>query len=223
MLITFVRTAVLYIVVILCMRIMGKRQIGELQPSELVVTILISELASIPMQDLNRPVTNGIIAIFTLVILEILLSTLEMKLPFFKRLFSGTAAIVILDGKIDQKAMRRLRITIEDLQHGLRQSGSFAIENVECAVMETSGKLSVLPKKEFAPPTASELSVNVKNSGFPFAIIIDGKLQPQTLTMSGLKTDDIFTRLKEENLSIKDVFLMTSDKNKKILVIKKEI
>ena len=130
MLITFVRTAVLYIVVILCMRIMGKRQVGELQPSELVVTILISELASIPMQDLNRPVTNGIIAIFTLVILEIILSTLEMKIPFFKRLFSGTAAIVILDGKIDQKAMKRLRITLEDLQHGLRQQTSMDIRSV---------------------------------------------------------------------------------------------
>ena len=166
MMMPVIRTAVLYLVVILCMRIMGKRQVGELQPSELVVTILISELASIPMQDLNRPVTNGIIAIFVLVLLELLLSALSLKSILFRKLFDGKSAIIIKNGVIDQKMMKKLRVTIDDLLEGLRQAGSFSIEEVDFAIMETNGKISVQPKQKYEPVSKGDMKLNARDKGF---------------------------------------------------------
>ena len=140
MIASVIRTVVLYLVVILCMRIMGKRQVGELQPSDLVVTILISELASVPIQDLNRPITSGVIAIFVLVLLELLLSTLTLKSMFVRKIFEGKASIVIKNGIIDQKMMKKLRITIDDLLEGLRQTGAFLPDDVDFAIMETNAQ-----------------------------------------------------------------------------------
>lgn len=217
------RTAVLYLVVILCMRVMGKRQVGELQPSELVVTILISELASIPMQDLSRPVTNGIISILVLVLLELLLSFITLKSDFFRRIFEGKSAIIIKNGVIDQKMMKKLRVSIDDLLEGIRQAGSFSVNEVYIAIMETNGKISVMPKSCFLPVNKKDLKINARDKGFPTVIISDGKLKEDVfLQFTNITKEDALAQLKHKNLCVEDVFLMTVNEAGEFLIIKKE-
>ena len=146
MFVTLIRSVILYFTVILSLRLMGKRQIGELQPGELVVTIMISECAAAPIQDLDRPALNGIIAIFCLVILEVLLSVATLKLPWARRVLDGSPTFIIKNGVIDQKAMKALRLTIDDISESLRQQGVFDIREVAFALVETGGKLSVKKK-----------------------------------------------------------------------------
>ncbi len=223
MLMTVVRTAVLYLVVVLCMRIMGKRQVGELQPSELVVTILISELASIPMQDLNRPVSNGVIAIFVLVLLELLLSSLTLKSMIFRKIFEGKSAIIIKNGVIDQKMMKKLRVTIDDLLEGLRQAGSFSVDEVDFAIMETNGKLSVQPKLRYEPVSKADMKINARDKGFPTVVISDGKLIDSVFQQfDEVKEEDVMLQLKTRNLTVENVFLMTVNEAKEYVIIRKE-
>jgi uncharacterized membrane protein YcaP (DUF421 family) len=218
MLATLWRTAVFYLIVILSIRLMGKRQVGELQPGELVVTILISELASIPMQDLSSPVANGIIAILVLIIMEIILSVLSLKSGFIRRLFSGKPAIIIADGVVDQQMMKRLRISIDDLLEGLRQAGSFNLSDISYAVMETNGKLSVLEKKSASCATKSDLFIKAEESGMQTVVISDGNYQnPPEVDKA-----EVEKYLKEHNLMLKQVFLLTVDSTGNFYHIKKD-
>lgn len=223
MMMTVVRTAVLYFVVVLCMRIMGKRQVGELQPSELVVTILISELASIPMQDLSRPITNGVIAIFVLVFLELVLSVLTLKSEFFRKIFEGKSAIIIKNGVIDQTMMRKLRVTIDDLLEGLRQAGNFAIDEVDFAIMETNGKFSVQAKQKFEPVSKQDMKIDAKDKGFPTVIIADGNFNEKVFEdFHAVKREDAIRQLRLRNLNVEDVFLMTVNEAGEFVTVKKE-
>ncbi|MBQ4156035.1 MAG: DUF421 domain-containing protein [Clostridia bacterium] len=217
---TVIRTAFLYFVVVLSMRIMGKRQVGELQPSEFVVTILISELASIPIQDLNRPITNGILAIFVLVLLELLLSFLTLKSDVFRKIFEGKSATIIKNGVIDQKMMKKLRITIDDLLEGIRQSGNFSVETVDLAIMETNGKLSVQPKIKYEPVSKEDLNINNVDKGLPTLVISDGKIDEEALQK--ISKIDILKELKSRNLTVEEVFLMTVNEIGEFVVIRKE-
>jgi len=220
MIMTVIRTAFLYFVVVLSMRIMGKRQVGELQPSEFVVTILISELASIPIQDLNRPITNGILAIFVLVLLELLLSFLTLKSDIFRKIFEGKSATIIKNGVIDQKMMKKLRITIDDLLEGIRQSGNFSVETVDLAIMETNGKLSVQPKIKYEPVSKQDLNINNVDKGLPTLVISDGKIDEEALQK--ISKIDILKELKSRKLTVEEVFLMTVNEIGEFVVIRKE-
>lgn len=224
MLMSVLRTAVLYFVVVFCIRIMGKRQIGELQPSELVVTILISELAAIPMQDLNRPITNGVITILVLVLLEILLSTLTMKSMFFRKLFEGKSAIIIKNGKIDQKMMKKLRITIDDLLEGLRQAGNFSVDEIDYAIMETNGKISIQQKSDYETVTKKDMKIKSKDKGMPTVVISDGKLIEKVFDdFKTVTKEDISRQLKLKNLIVDEVFLMTVNEAEEYYIVKKEV
>ena len=223
MLMSVVRTFVLYAVVILCMRLMGKRQVGDLQPSELVVTMMIAELASIPMQDLDRPVINGVIAIFVLTFIEIVLSVITLKSPFFRKILEGKSAIIIKDGVIDQKMMKKLRVTIDDLLEGIRQEGVFSIDTVEFAIMETNGKLTVQKKAKEEPVTPKDLELDVDKKSLPTVVISDGKLIESVFDeFSVVKRKDAMEKLKKKHLEIKDVFLMTVNENKEFVIVRKE-
>ena len=217
---TVMRTAILYFVVVLSMRIMGKRQVGELQPSEFVVTILISELASIPIQDLNRPITNGILAIFVLVLLELLLSFLTLKSDIFRKVFEGKSATIIKNGVIDQKMMKKLRITIDDLLEGIRQTGNFSVETIDLAIMETNGKLSVQPKIKYEPVSKQDLNIETADKGFPMLVISDGKIVEEALQK--ISKVEILKELKSRDLMIENVFLMTVNELGEFVVIRKE-
>ena len=223
MLMSVIRTAVLYFVVVLCMRIMGKRQVGELQPSELVITILISELASIPMQDLNRPVTNGVIAILVLVLLELIISALTLKSMFFRKVFEGKSAIIIKNGIIDQKMMKKLRITIDDLLEGLRQAGNFSVDKVNYAIMETNGTISVQLKEAFDTVTKRDMKIKTENEGMPTVIISDGNFIDKVFdNFDYISKEDALKELQKNDLSESEVFLMTANESGEFYIVRKE-
>ncbi len=222
MIITLIRGVILYVVVVIALRLMGKRQIGELQPEELVITILISECAAAPIQDLDRPIINGIIAIFTLVILEILFSFFTLKLPFLHKLMDGKPAIVIQNGVIQQKTMAKLRLTIEDLLSTLRQKGYFKLEDIAYCMVETDGELSIFPTPEATPVTAEMVSRIQPDCGLPCVVISDGTLHKTALALCNKTEDELQLILKREKTPIKDVFLMTADRSGHYTVIKKE-
>lgn len=217
-----VRTVLFYFLVTLAVRLMGKRQIGELQPTELVVTILVSELAAMPMQDVSVPILTGIITIFGLVALEILVSVLEMKSKWARRLFSGKPVLVVSDGVIDQKALRRLRFTVDDFLEELRQVDVFRLEEIAYAIVETNGKISIIKKPQNQPATAEMLGKTPKDAGLPTAVIVDGKLKSETLSRFRLTPGMVDSMLKKQKLSVKDVFIMQVDNQSQTIIPKQE-
>lgn len=222
MIISVIRTILLYAVIILAIRIMGKRQIGELQTSELVVTLLISDIAAIPMQNTEQSLLSGVVPILILIVCEIVISILMLKKSGFRRLICGKPVVVIADGKIDQDEMHKLRMSTEDLSEELRQQGIFNIEDVNFAIVETNGKLSVLKKPEKDIPTAEELNIEVSDKGIETVVISDGEISKCSLKVCSLSKEWILETLKKENTKLSDVFLMIANKKGEYKIIKKE-
>lgn len=221
MIITIIRTVVVYFFVTLGIRLMGKRQIGDMQPNELAVTLLISEIAAIPLQDSSQPVLNGIVAIFMLVIIEIFLSVITMKSIKFRKLMSGNSAIVIKNGVIDQKAMKKVRLTVIDLIELLRGQGIFHIENVAYAVLEVNGSLSVLQKSQYLPVEKQDIpKLKIQSASLPLPVISDGKIIMDALESLGGSENEIKRRISPAK--VEDVFLLTLDKEGKMNVTMKE-
>lgn len=222
MIISVIRTILLYIVIILAIRIMGKRQIGELQTSELVVTLLISDIAAIPMQNTEQSLLSGIVPILILIVCEIIISFLMLKRAGFRRIICGKPIVIISDGKINQSEMHQLRMSTEDLSEELRQQGIFNIEDVGFAIVETNGKLSVLKKPEKDIPTAEELGIKTNDKGLEVVVISDGEISKYSLKICGLNRDWLFDTLKKENTELNDVFLMIANGQGEYKIIEKE-
>ncbi len=212
----------LYLFITIAIRIMGKRQIGDMQPNELVITLLISEIAAIPLQDSNQPVLNGVAAISVLVILEITVSLLVMKSTFLRKIMNGSSIVIIKNGKIDINQMKRVRMTVIDLVEMLRSKDIFNIEDVAYAILEVNGEISVLPKSQTVPPSAKDLSVKTEKESLPLPIISDGKIIKETVKFLNLDQKAIKNKLTGEHKKIKDVFLMTADQNGNMKVIEEE-
>lgn len=219
MIITITRTIILYIFVTLGIRLMGKRQIGEMQPNELVVTLLISETAAIPLQDTTQPILNGLVAIFVLVILEILISVLSMKSRFMRKIMNGKSAVIIKNGVIDQQMMKSVRMTVLDLVELLRGQDVFDISTVAFAVLEVNGNLSVLLKSAEQPATAADLNIKKEKALLQLPVISDGKIVKESLDFVQADEKDIRKKLKGDNVS--DVFLMTMDREGNHNIIKR--
>ena len=219
MIITITRTIILYILVTLGIRLMGKRQIGEMQPNELVVTLLISETAAIPLQDTTQPILNGLVAIFVLVILEILISVLSMKSRFMRKIMNGKSAVIIKNGVIDQQMMKSVRMTVLDLVELLRGQDVFDISTVAFAVLEVNGNLSVLLKSAEQPATAADLNIKKEKALLQLPVISDGKIVKESLDFVQADEKDIRKKLKGDNVS--DVFLMTMDREGNHNIIKR--
>lgn len=219
MIITITRTIILYIFVTLGIRLMGKRQIGEMQPNELVVTLLISETAAIPLQDTTQPILNGLVAIFVLVILEILISVLSMKSRFMRKIMNGKSAVIIKNGVIDQQMMKSVRMTVLDLVELLRGQDVFDISTVAFAVLEVNGNLSVLLKSAEQPATVADLKIKKEKALLQLPVISDGKIVKESLDFVEADEKDIRKKLKGDNIS--DVFLMTMDKEGNHNIIKR--
>ena len=200
---------------------MGKRQIGEMQPNELVVTLLISEIAAIPLQDTSQPILDGVVAIFTLVILEIIISVIAMKSITVRKLMNGKSAVIIKNGVVDQQAMKNVRMTVLDLVELLRGQNVFDISTVAFAVLEVNGNLSILLKSSEQPATSGDLKVKKEATVLPLPVISDGKLINESL--KALETDSKKIRkiLDDNNTVIENVFLMTMDRDSKFTLIKK--
>lgn len=218
MIITITRTIILYIFVTLGIRLMGKRQIGEMQPNELVVTLLISEIAAIPLQDTSQPILNGVVAIFMLVILEILISVISMKSLFMRKIMNGKSAVIIKNGVIDQQMMKSVRMTVLDLVELLRGQNVFDISTVAFAVLEVNGNLSVLLKSSEQPATAADLNVKKDKALLPLPVISDGKIIKESLEAIGTDECAVRKMLKGDNVS--DIFLMTMDRDGNHSIIK---
>lgn len=218
MIITITRTIILYIFVTLGIRLMGKRQIGEMQPNELVVTLLISEIAAIPLQDTSQPILNGVVAIFMLVILEILISVISMKSLFMRKIMNGKSAVIIKNGVIDQQIMKSVRMTVLDLVELLRGQDVFDISTVAFAVLEVNGNLSVLLKSSEQPATAADLNVKKDKALLPLPVISDGKIIKESLEAIGTDEGAVRKMLKGNNVS--DIFLMTMDRDGNHSIIK---
>ena len=159
------RTIILYLLIIVGIRLMGKRQVGELEPSELVLSLIIADLASVPMQDYGIPLLTGVVPILTLLCLTMILSVLTMKWVGFRALICGRPSVVIRDGVLDQREMARNRLTVDELLEELRCQGYTDLQTVKYAILETNGKLSVLPRAQDRPPTARQLKVTVQEGG----------------------------------------------------------
>lgn len=223
MTVSLIRTFVLYSVIILAIRLMGKRQISELQTSELVVTLLISDIASIPMQNADIPIFSGLIPIAVLVSSEIFISTIMLKSSKFRKFICGKPAILINDGKIDQKKMKDLRMTIDDLEEQLRQLDVESIDDIAYAIVETNGKLSVLKKPDKQQPDNSSFNIQTVDKGMETVLIKDGELSEFSLNFYNLTKDWVYNILKEKKLELKDIFIMTVNKNEDYNIIKKEV
>jgi uncharacterized membrane protein YcaP (DUF421 family) len=220
--ISFIRTIILYVIVVTAVRVMGKRQIGELQPSELVVAILISELAAIPMQETGIPLPSGVIPILTLISCEIILSTITLLSTKARKLITGQPSILIMNGIIDQKEMRRLRFTIDDLMEELRIGGYRSISEVAFAVVETNGKLSIFPTCQNTPVTAGMMNLTCEESGLPLTLVSDGSICHENLKKSGKNKTWLDNQLKDQKLKPEEVFLMTVDSTNATVIIPKQ-
>lgn len=222
MLISFFRTCILLIIIVVAIRIMGKRQIGQLQPAELVVTILLSEIAATPMQDNDIPMTNTIIAILVLVALEILMSALSMKSVRMRSLLQGNSLVLIREGNIDQKQMKRLRYTLDDLLEALRQKDVFDLNDVQYAIAETDGSLSVLLKPEKRTVTVEDMKLKKNDKGLFCVTVMDGVVIRSDFADCDMNDEKLGKIIKKAGLEVKDIYLMTVDKNGNVNLIKKE-
>lgn len=222
MLTTLTRGFILYFVIMLAIRMMGKRQIGEMQPTELVVTILISEIAAIPLDSNDIPLINSIFTVLLLAGLSILTSVLTLHSPLFRKVFDGHPAIVINNGKLDQQKMKDLRLTVQDLMSAARQQGVFDLEQIQYAIVETNGAVSIMQKPEFSPLTAQLAHIKAPKDNLQHLIICDGKLIKPALTEAGLKSKELEQLLKKEKLKIEEVMVLTYGAGKFSNIIKKE-
>lgn len=222
MAVTLIRATVLYAIIIFLIRLMGKRQIGELQPSELVITMLLSEIASIPMQDNTIPIVNSIVALFVLVAFEILTSAAGLKSYRLRSFLQGHPVIVIRDGKIDMKALKKLRMTVNDLLTALREKDVFEISQVSYAIFETTGKISVLLKPEHRNSTAADLNLSPRDSGMPFAVICDGRIIEDTVKESPLDTSEVKKLVISSKIPLKEIIIMTVDSNGTPYIVRKD-
>lgn len=219
--ITLIRAVIIYITVITAMRIMGKRQIGELKPHELVITVLVSQVASIPLEDNSMPLANMFVPILIFVSFEIIVSIISMKSLNFRNLIQGRPMFVIRNGKIDEKQMKRLRFTIDDLIDAIRQKDVFDISTVQDAVIETNGSISVLQKAEEAPVTPKQLKLSVDENSTPIAVVIDGKPVTEYFSTEKIKNSKIELVVNNENKDIKNIMLLTIDEDGNTYLIPK--
>jgi len=230
MAVAFFRTVLLYLIVITALRLMGKRQVGDMEPAELVITFLISELASIPMQDPEKPLLSGLIPILTLLSLQVVLSCGLMKSRLLIRLFEGKSSILVEKGKINETELRRNRMTIMELLEGLRSKGFIDIATVKYAILETNGKFTVLPFEMEKPPTVQQWvdggalpSDAVREGGYPKTVIQDGRVERKALRQMGLDMNWLAKECRARGTEKpRDVFLMTRDELGRIYFLKKE-
>lgn len=214
MFIVFIRTAILYSLVVIVMRLMGKRQIGELQPYEFVITIMISDLAALPMQDTRFPLLLGIVPIITLLLLKNMLSLLQLKSQYLRKIIDGEPTILVYKGKLNYLALKKQQINIDELMEEFRLSGFFDLEDIQYAILENNGQLSILPSNFKADKDSNAPRTSPKSNGplLPKILVCDGKINKNSLTTISKDKDYIESILKTNNIdSIKKVLIAMYD------------
>ena len=222
MAITLVRAIIIYIFITVSVRVMGKRQVGELNPQELVITILISAVATVPLEDNGMPLANSLIPIGIFISLEIINSALSMKSIKFRNIIQGKPIFVIRNGEIQQKELTRLRYTVDDLVDCVRQAGVFDISQVENAIVETNGVISVQKKSEFSPITPSAAGLKTDKADVPITVVLDGKAVEGYYSNITVNEDEIRLNAVINGEQIENIMLMNVSQNGNIYIVKKE-
>ena len=222
MILSFLRTIILYLVLIFAIRMMGKRQIGQMEASEFVVTMLVANLASIPMQDAAIPLYSGLVPILTVLGLELVLSGLILRSVLLRRLFCGKPVILIDNGKILQDNLRRTRVTLDELTGHLREKDVLDIAAVQYAILETDGNLSVFPYPAFSPACAKDAGIHPKKQYLPITIIEDGYLSEKNLQKAGKDQQWLHKILAEKAADISGTLLLTVNAANQVLWVGKE-
>ena len=222
MILSYIRTIILYLILIAVIRIMGKRQVGQMEPSEFVVTMLVANLASIPMQDGGIPLYSGLVPILTVLGVELVLSAASLRSVGFRRLLCGRPVILIENGHVLQNNLRRTRITLDELTGHLREKDVLNVTDVQYAILETNGNLSVFPYPKHKPASARDAGIHPERQSLPVTIIGDGYLYRQNLPSAG--KDEAWVRrfLQERELKQKDVWLLTLDGTGRTTLLRKE-
>ena len=216
MLTIFFRSVIIYLLLLLIMRLMGKRQLSELQPFEFAITLILAELACIPMSEIQIPLMYGIIPIFVMFILHLFITKLASKNLKFNRFLNGKPVVVMTPDGIDKRVLDKLDMNVNDLLHALRAAGYFYPEDISYAILETNGNLSVLPKASASPLTPAVQNLEVEEAEMPYSVICEGVIEYTNLELSGVEEDSINTLLSENDLKLKDVLLLTVNKKKDV-------
>lgn len=215
MLIVAIRTFVLYIIVLIAVSIMGKSELSKMSPFQLVIVFMIAELAAMPIDDPSTSLINGVMAIFTLMLLQVLISFLSIKSEKFKNLVSGKPSILIEKGKLNIKELKKLRITSTDLLEQLRLANCPSLSDVEYAIMEANGQLTVIPKAEQKPLTPKDMGLTVNDGLLPMVVVSDGTVYNENLLAAGVPEELFRQKLRDSGISsYKDIFLAFYDENK---------
>ena len=222
MILSYARTIALYLVLIFSIRLMGKRQIGQMEPSEFVVTMLVANLAAIPMQDPGLPLYSGLVPILTVLGLELVLSGVIMRSVALRRFFCGKPVILIDNGKLLQDNLRRTRVTLDELTGHLREKDVLDIRTVQFAILETNGNLSVFPYPKHLPATAKDAGIQAGKQSLPVTLIEDGYISQKNLAIAGKSVQWLQKFLADQNLAPEAVFLLTIDGQGHTLLIRKE-
>ena len=222
MIISYIRTILLYAVLIMVIRLMGKRQIGQMEPAEFVVTMLVANLAAIPMQDSAIPLFSGLVPILTVLGMELVLSALALRSIRFRKFLCGKPVILIENGKINQSALRATRVTLDELTGHLREKDVLDLKSVQYAILETNGNLSVFPYPKEMPASAKEAGVQVKAQYLPISIIEDGYLYEDNLAVAKRDKKWVQRILDEHRTSLKQTWLLTVDEKGHVLWLPKE-
>lgn len=217
-----IKGLIIYVVVAIAIRFMGKRQIGELQPGELVITIVLSQIATMPLQDKEFPMLSGISLVFLFVTLELLSSFLAMKFRPYRTVMQGHSVLIIKDGKLLQENLSLIRYSTDDLIEALRLKDIFDISDVLYAYIETNGSVSVKLKKEAEPATLKDLAIPCKEDALPCLVVSDGKIVKRDLNLCNMTAEKIDKILKKKGLKVSDIFIMTADKQGNTLIVRKD-
>lgn len=223
MLVTFVRAIILYVFVLVVMRLMGKREIGQLQPFEFAIAIMIADLATIPMADSGIPITNGIIGILGLLLMHIIISIINLKSIKMRAVISGQPSILVYRGKINEKNLKKERFTINELQERLRGEGIFNLADVEFAILETNGEISVIEKPNKRPAIPEDFNIIPEYEGIPYDLVVDGKIMEDNLKTLGKNRKWLLKKLEEVKMKPEDALIVTLDGKQQLFYQNKDI
>jgi len=215
MLVTFFRAILLYIVVLIVMRLMGKREIGQLQPFELAISIMIADLAATPMAESGVPITNGIMPILGLLVMHLIISMVNIKSTKAREIICGKPSLLIYRGKIDQKVLKKERFTINELEERLRDNNIFNVGDVEYAILETSGQVTVIPKPNKRPATPEDFNIEPKYEGIPYDLVVDGKVMYQNLEKIGKNYTWLQKQTEKFGIKPEEALIVTIDGDNK--------
>ena len=222
MIISFVRTVVFYVVLMAVIRLMGKRQVGQMEPSEFVVTMLVANLAAIPLEETDLPLAAGLIPILTVLGMELAFSALSLRSIFFRKLLCGKPVILIENGTILQDNLRKTRVTLDELTGHLREKDVLDLSSVQYAILETNGNLSVFPYPKEKPASARDAGIRARKQYIPLTIVSDGKLLEENLQKSGKDRRWLEGVLRDHNADLHDTWLLTVDGSGKVLFYRRD-